>query len=168
VKYLRHLHESEATHLLASLKQIAGFTSGRQKEFFTWKLKNAKLVTIHSTKANKTVDELVTAFLKHYKPKQKQCYTNAWKLATAYPRVFNYVEGELSLSGIPIEHAWNVHLKSGTHIDITTEFVLKGTVEGKEYMQVAEYSADDIYRYADETGDYGGYYRQAFEEHLKK
>lgn len=69
------------------------------------------------------------------KIKIRQCYTNAFRVAFAYPQV-EYVEGEVILPkvGIPIVHAWNC--VDGKHFDLTFELHHPNSLSNEHYPSV--------------------------------
>lgn len=121
--------------IISNMRQIASITSGRQKEFFTFKLEHAKEVAPVSIRDVFTAEE-VERIKREVKPKIKQCFRNATLMAQYFPDIV-YVEGELGIAGvIGIEHAFN--RKGNKYFDVTMEMCLGKDVTKESYVSILE------------------------------
>lgn len=135
-------------------------TSGKQKDYFKAQLDSAKPVEISSLNDIFKKDEINA--IKQLKIRVKECYYNAWKIATTMPGV-KYVEGYVFLYGIPIEHAWNK--KDGKYFDATQEIALKNDLN-TDYTSILELDKSQLYKYTEKTGTYGSYIQIWFKENF--
>lgn len=142
------------------LESLVKVTSGKQQDYFKAQLDVAKPVKIEKLSNVLSADEIKG--IKRLGVKTKECYYNAWKIATTIPGV-KYVEGYHFLYGIPIEHAWNE--KNGKYFDATQELALRSNL-GSDYTAILELNEKQVYKYAEETGHSGSYIPIWFEENF--
>lgn len=135
-------------------------TSGKQQDYFRAQLNSAKPVKVESLHSVLSLDEI--RVVKRLGIKVKECYHNAWKVATTIPGV-KYVEGYTFLYGIPIEHAWNE--KDGKYFDVTEELALQNKLNS-DYTAILELDELEVYRYAEKTGHSGSYIQIWFKENF--
>lgn len=144
------------------VKMCAKCCSGFQKAYFEQKAKDmdsidcVKLDTIFDKSQIKQIKQRV-------RPKQNECYCNAFHFCTQSginDHDIKYVEGYTTVSGIPIEHAWNK--VDDKYIDITFELVLKHDVTKENYVILGEWDADTALKYMAKKGTYGGVYEEQF------
>lgn len=130
-------------------------TTGKQKEYYTDLLQNAKPVKVVSVKDVFT-PEGIRLIKERISPKKKQCYRNASLLTCLFPDVM-YVEGKVMPENMfPIDHAFN---KVGdSYIDITVELVLGEDVTKPDYVVLGEYDNNQVVEVADKTELWGGCY----------
>ena len=141
--------------IIGQIRQIASMTSGRQKEFFTFKLEHAKEVAPVSIRDVFTAEE-IERIKREVRPKIKQCFRNATLMAQYFPDVV-YVEGELGIAGVVgTEHAFN--RKSDKYFDVTIEIGLGSDVTKESYVSILE--EDDknaLTRFIMDTKTYDAY-----------
>lgn len=133
------------------LKNLLSFTSGKQKEYFEWQLKNSKVVELIKGK---------DLGLNIGRPQLKQCYKNAVDCCNLNSGV-KYVEGYGMFMGIPIDHAWCV-TKDGKHFDPTVEGVLEKPFD--EYLAIIELDHNDILKYQIRLKTHGPYMSEVFKD----
>lgn len=145
--------------IIGQIRQIASITSGRQKEFFTFKLEHAKEVAVVSIRDVFTVEE-IERIKREVRPKIKQCFKNATLMAQYFPDVV-YVEGELGIAGvIGTEHAFN--RKGDKYFDVTIEMCLGNVVDvditKESYVSILEEDDKDaLTRFIMDTKTYDAY-----------
>lgn len=121
--------------IISYMRQIASITSGRQKEFFTFKLEHAKEVALVSIRDVFTAEE-IERIKREVRPEKKHCFKNATLMTKLFPDVV-YVEGELGIAGvIGTEHAFN--RKGDKYFDITVEMCLGSDVTKESYVSILE------------------------------
>ena len=156
--------EHQSSQLITYLEQLSNMMKDnpQQKAFFDWEKNNAKQVKIVSTTEIRFKYPKIDEYLKQEdnQPEIKQCYSNAAKLATNVEGV-EYVEGMISMMGIPIDHAWN---KIGNeYFDITKDIALSdATIPNDEYLSIIELDAETTLEYMLDTQVYGGYIQQKY------
>lgn len=138
---------------------------GPQKDFWKWKLKNAKLLTHVKTddirKEYPEIDKYLSSHEGRKDIRMKECYRNAGNLAITVPGV-DYVEGEISYHGIPIEHAWNKI--DGKYFDITKDILFPHNSDYAEYVKVIELDVKEYSRFLFKYKHWGGF---ILEKYLK-
>src|SRR5574344_882359 len=141
--------------IISQIRQIASMTSGRQKEFFNFKLEHAKEVAVVSIRDVFT-DEEIERIKREVKPKIKQCFRNAILMTQYFPDVV-YVEGELGIMGvIGTEHAFN--RKGDTYFDVTMEMCLGKDVTKESYVSILEEdNKDALTQFIMDTKTYDAY-----------
>lgn len=141
--------------IISNMRQIASITSGRQKEFFTFKLEHAKEVAPVSIRDVFTAEE-IERIKREVRPKIKQCFRNAILMTQLFPDVV-YVEGELGIAGVAgTEHAFN--RKGDKYFDVTIEIGLGSDVTKESYVSILE--EDDknaLTRFIMDTKTYDAY-----------
>lgn len=151
------------TRLSNYLDQLVGMNfNEQQKKYFEWQLHNSKTIIVTPTELIRAKYPQINNYLITEAPVIKQCYSNASKLSMYIPEV-KYVEGLVSLFGIPIEHAWNEI--NGEYFDITFDLARKNDPEPtkyrdspyEEYLSIIELDSEKVMDYADQTGYYGPY-----------
>ena len=144
--------------LLTDIEAFASLASGNQKEYFRGLLNAAKPVEVVSIKDVFTKEE-IKMIKRLVSPKKKMCYRNSHLLTLLFPDKAKYVEGRFSCSfiGLPIDHAFN--RVGDKYVDVTVELALKEDVTEHEYIEFAEYDAEQIESAAYETGYYGEIYK---------
>lgn len=141
--------------IIAHIKQIASITSGRQKEFFNFKLEHAKEVAPVSIRDVFTAEE-IERIKREVRPEQKHCFKNATLMTQLFPDVV-YVEGELGIAGvIGTEHAFN--RKGDKYFDVTIEMCLGSDVTKESYVSILEEDDKDALTWFNmDTRTYGAY-----------
>ena len=149
------------SELQQHLKTLTDMTSGKQKDYYEWQHKNSKSVEIS---AIDSFPKYTKELLHNQESQIKQCYRNAALVAISVPEA-KYVEGYVSLHGIPIEHAWN---KIGDkYVDITAEKALGGKADFKEYLSVLDLDGEKTMQLMHKTGEYGSWTGRVFMEDNK-
>lgn len=121
--------------MISQMQRIASITSGRQREFFNFKLRHAKEVAPVSIRDVFTADE-IEWIMEEVKPEKKQCFKNATLITQLFPDVV-YVEGEFGFAGvIGIEHAFN--RRGDKYFDVTAEICLGINVTKESYVSILE------------------------------
>lgn len=141
--------------IIGQIRQIASMTSGRQKEFFTFKLEHAKEVAPVSIRDVFTAEE-IERIKREVRPEKKHCFKNATLMAQYFPDVV-YVEGELGIMGvIGTEHAFN--RKGDKYFDVTMEMCLGKDVTKESYVSILEEDDKDaLTRFIMDTKTYDAY-----------
>lgn len=155
--YAESLQENEST----IISYIEGFLDilpedGKQREFLEWKLKNAKLLThVKTDEISKEYPEIGEYIKRNlHDINMKECYRNAGKLAMDVPGV-DYIEGEISYHGIPIEHAWNKI--DGKYFDITKDILFPKNSDYAEYVKIIELPAKEMLEFVMKYKHWGGW-----------
>lgn len=141
--------------MISQMQRIASITSGRQREFFNFKLRHAKEVAPVSIRDVFTADE-IERIMEEVKPKKKQCFKNATLITQLFPDVV-YVEGEFGFAGvIGIEHAFN--RRGDKYFDVTAEICLGSDVTKESYISILEEDDKDALTWFNmDTKTYGAY-----------
>ena len=151
-------------HTLQSILKLN--MSPRQEKFYQWKLDSYKKVKIVPFKKIKQISDEIESWFNDENIIAKQCFANAFDVSTTIPGV-NYIEGEIDVFGMPIEHAWNEY--KGKHFDLTSEFALHGKTPVKEYVMYQKFSSKEIWKYAEKAMHKGPfiplYYKDQLKEH---
>lgn len=152
--------------MISQMQRIASITSGRQREFFNFKLRHAKEVAPVSIRDVFTADE-IERIIEEVKPKKKQCFKNATLITQLFPDVV-YVEGEFGFAGvIGIEHAFN--RRGDKYFDVTAEICLGSDVTKESYISILEEDDKDaLTRFNMDTKTYGAYIPYYYENFNKK
>jgi hypothetical protein len=157
---------NEGSQIIKYIKDAANMTSGAQKKFWQWKLKNAKLLTHVKTDEIRQLYPEIDEHLKnsHYSVEQKQCYKNAGQLCLNVEGV-SYVEGEISLHGIPIEHAWNKI--DGKYFDITKDILFGNASDYAEYVKIIELEMPEYAGFILKHKHWGGFIVEKYQKDHK-
>ena len=147
--------------LISEMEAFADLLNGIQKEYWLDLLKVAQQVDVVPMSEVFTKDEIKRIKLL-VRPKKKMCYKNSHQLTNLFPEKVKYVEGRMSYSGFPIDHAFN--RVGDKYVDITMELALKRDVRRYEYVKFAEYDTRQIHTAALATGYYGNYYNFYWKE----
>lgn len=141
--------------MIRQIRRIASITSGRQKEFFNFKLEHAKEVAPVSIRDVFT-DEEIERIKREVRPEKKHCFKNATLMTQLFPDVV-YVEGELGIMGvIGTEHAFN--RKGDKYFDVTMEMCLGKDVTKESYVSILEEDDKDALTcFIMDTKTYGAY-----------
>lgn len=141
--------------MISQMQRIASITSGRQREFFNFKLQHAKEVAPVSIHDVFTTDE-IERIMEEVRPKKKHCFKNATLMAQLFPDVV-YVEGELGIAGvIGTEHAFN--RRGDKYFDVTVEMCLGSDVTKESYISILEEDDKDALTWFNmDTKTYGAY-----------
>ena len=141
--------------MIRQIRRIASITSGRQKEFFNFKLEHAKEVAPMSIRDVFT-DEEIERIKREVRPEKKHCFKNATLMTQLFPDVV-YVEGELGIMGvIGTEHAFN--RKGDKYFDVTMEMCLGKDVTKESYVSILEEDDKDALTcFIMDTKTYGAY-----------
>lgn len=150
--------------LISDMEAFADLLNGIQKDYWLDLLKVAQQVEVVPMSEVFTKDEIKRIKLL-VRPKKKMCYNNSHQLTYLFPEKVKYVEGRMSYSGLPIDHAFN--RVSDKYVDITIELALKRDVRKYEYVKFAEYDTRQIHTAALSTGYYGNYYNFYWKEAKK-
>ena len=145
--------------IIDELKQIATLLNGKQREAYEEMITDAKVVEIVPMSEVFTAQE-IEVIKKVVKPKQHECYKNAYQLAMLFSDKVRYCEGKMTVANklVGIEHAWN---KVGNkYIDITMELVLGHdmTQYGEEYVSLGDWGSKELLDISQRMGFYGGVY----------
>ena len=146
-----------ATYLKEHLRELSRLNMPeKQKRFYQWEYRVSKPVDVVPYKSVPGLGPVVTAFLKRYKPKIKECYVTAWRVTMDIPGVY-YIDGfrDLTKIPIPIEHAWNYY--KGKYFDLTSEIALKDDVRRVNYLQMLKLNRTELSIITLRTKTYGGY-----------
>lgn len=158
---IKFLHENIQNYLSSLVKM--GFNEVQQK-YFKWQLKSMKVVQIQSYKSNEELKIEIESFIKHYKVKVKDCYTTAAKCCL-YCDDVEYIEGYISYSGIPIEHAFNYY--KGIYFDLTAEILFDSKM-GNEHVQIVKLDKSLLSKYMTKTGYYGEMIQNFYKDKIIK
>ena len=141
--------------MISQMQRIASITSGRQREFFNFKLQHAKEVAPVSIHDVFTAEE-IERIMEEVRPEKKHCFKNATLMAQLFPDVV-YVEGELGIMGvIGIEHAFN--RKGDKYFDVTMEMCLGKNVTKESYVSILEEDDKDaLTQFIMDTKTYDAY-----------
>lgn len=142
-------------------KQIADMMSGKQKDFWEWKLKNAQLLTYVKTDDIRKQYPQIDEYLKNnpHNVNQKECFKNAGQLCIEVEGV-DYVEGEILYHGIPLEHAWNKI--DGKYFDITKDILFPKNSDYSEYVKIIELDIIEYTRFMFKYKHWGGFVREQY------
>ncbi len=99
--------------LMSELRQYVELLAGLQRKPEGWHSTPAKLLLERGVSKRPTTDTF-----KGRRGTKRRCYMNAFRLASARPELA-YVEGYVTVYGVPIEHAWCEHRETGEVIDPT-------------------------------------------------
>lgn len=145
--------------IIDELKQIATLLSGKQREAYDEMITDAKEVEVVPISEVFT-DQEINLIKKAVKPKQHECYKNAYQLAMLFPDKVKYCEGKMTVANklVGIEHAWN--RVGNKYIDITMELVLGHdmTKYGEEYVSLGDWGSKELLDISQRMGFYGGVY----------
>lgn len=164
LKTFEQYNNEDNSIILTYLKDILKLNlSENQKKILEWKLSNAKKIIM--TPVKNIIEEYpeLEKLLQLNKFKKGDCFKNAYTISTRhFQEEILYIEGEVTIYGVPIEHAWN---KIGNkYFDVTLN-------EDKfigECVSFVELTPEQIMTYASKTGVYGGYLTQNYIDYLKK
>ena len=152
--------ESHIIDMMKAFAEMKGLGE-RQLSFFKWKYENAKLLKNVRTDDIAQQYPEIKKYLKTHRRDivMKQCYKNAAQLCLYVPNV-EYVEGEISFHGIPLDHAWNKI--DGKYFDITKDMLFKDAEDYAEYVSVIELDPKELIDFMHQTGTYGGFLREKY------
>lgn len=145
--------------IIEEMQQIATFFTGKQKEVYQEMINDAREAEIVPMSEVFTEKE-INMIRKIVRPKQHECYKNAFRLTTLFFDRVKYCEGKMSVKGIvSIEHAWNKI--DGKYVDITRELVLGDNVEEnkEDYVSFLEIGAEELLDVSSRMEFYGGVYQ---------
>lgn len=111
------------TPLKLYLKQLEKLYAGQKQyaDFYRWQQNRCRRLKIVSYKSNPELKETIEKIYGDFsKVKQNQCFHNAVTCCLNDPE-FQYIEGYISVHGLPLEHAWNRW--RGIDIDLTQEIL---------------------------------------------
>ena len=100
--------------------------------------KAKELTEVSLIESNEEIAEAIEDFKLSYEIKPKECYNNSCVLTLLNPD-FEYVVGYyLNTQGLPIPlgHAWNYHVPSGTYIDMTREAFLSSEFQYASMLRI--------------------------------
>jgi len=150
-------------------KQFAKLTSGNQKDFWEWKIANAEILRHVKTDDIRKEYPEIDEYLKNnvHNVRQKECYKNAGELCINVEGV-DYVEGEISFKGIPIEHAWNKI--DGKYFDITKDILFPHNSDYAEYVKIIELDVKEYSRFLFKYKHWGGFILEKYlkDNHIKE
>lgn len=141
--------------------KMAELSDGMQKEYYSKLLADAREVKV--TRLAEALDEDEIGRIRDIvSPEPHQCYANSMKTALVklLGRNFKYCEGFIVVNGFPVEHAFNS--VNGVYVDVTADLALGGLKEGTGYILTGEWSPDKALGVMEDTGVYGGVYREIF------
>lgn len=145
--------------IIDEFKQIATLLSGKQREAYEEMINDAKVVEIVPMSEVFNAQE-IEMIRKIVRPKQHECYKNAYQLTTLFSDRVKYCEGKMTVANklVGIEHAWNK--VDGKYIDITMEMVLEQdmTQYGEEYVSLGDWGSNELIDISQRMGFYGGVY----------
>ena len=145
--------------IIDELKQISKLLSGKQKEAYEEMISDAKDIKVVPLSEVFTAHE-IEVIRKVVRPKQHECYKNAYQLTTLFPDKVKHCEGKMTVANklISIEHAWNKI--DGKYVDITMEMVLGNdmTKLNEEYAVLGEWDANSLIDISSKMEFYGGVY----------
>ena len=142
----------------------------RDKEankFFVWQKNISQEVKIVSYKDIPEIKKNVEMFLQFYRIKVKECFKNSYMVCSYIPKI-NYVEGMISVLGIPLDHAWNSY--KGQYFDLTEEIVLKALEKSSklEYLKILDMDLGTVTEMASETMVYDTYLKTYYNKKILK
>jgi len=149
------------SYIISMFKQLANMTSGEQKKFIDWKIANANIVKCVKTSDIQRRYPEIDYYIKTNKRniKKKECFKNAGKLCTEIEGVY-YVEGEVSLYGVPIKHAWN--RIDDKYFDVTIDFIFNNSLPFNEYVKIIEMHTKEYMKFLIEYKHWGGFVSEKY------
>lgn len=142
--------------LLTQFEMLASISNlcDKQHQYYAWIANNAQLVNVTSIQCLADSYPHFVAWLLDVDFRKHECYSNAWQVCShAYNKYHNlrveYVEGQLDMYGIGIDHAFNkvVDWSTGTtqefYIDVTSELVLAKDAQELESQQCLVFKSFD-------------------------
>lgn len=138
------------------IRQLGEITTGKQKEYFDWQLKNARDYDIVSISK---LPESVQQAVKAEQIEMKQCYKNAAQISMRTGA--KYVEGIALFAGsIPIEHAWNEI--DGQAFDPTMEMLFGKNSNMSHYLGFVSLDREELTQHLLDSESYGPHASQVF------
>lgn len=154
---------------LETIKQtwaaFATLTQGVARRVFLQKLRDGQDIKAHRLADVFTPEELREIY-DYVRPQKHFCFMNAQRLCELFPSRVKYVEGEVMVCGVPVQHAWNV-VDGCTHVDVTFELALNDDPRRDEYCALGVYDINDVRRVELETREYGGVYAYYLKQKLQ-
>lgn len=148
-------------HLKEDLSNFANLLGNTQQgDFYRAKADSAKEVKVELMEDVLTDEQIKK--VRKLGIRMKECYRNAYLIAQALD--CEYVEGQMSLFGIAIDHAFN---KIGDrYFDATKEIAL-GETDEREYISIGAWKSNEVWRVIKRIGYYGDIYNHLYIEQLK-
>ncbi len=114
-----------------------------QLAYWDWLDKDGKVIKCKSYKSDPKLEQIVEDDLKFgNSPQMKECYRNAWMIASLNSREIDVIVGySAALGAIPIEHAWNYYRPKKIYFDLTFEMCLKKDPSKETYLQIIKTDA---------------------------
>lgn len=168
--------------LLTQFEMLASISNlcDKQHQYYAWIANNAQLVNVTSIQCLADSYPHFVAWLLDADFRKHECYANAWQVCShAYNKYHNlrveYVEGQLDMYGIGIDHAFNkvVDWSTGTtrefYIDVTSELVLAKDAQELESQQCLVFKSFDYRETAKlllKTRTHGYVFQQWFRDNI--
>ena len=136
-----------------------------QRDFIKFEIKNSKdcnIVSINTLDENDIIQ--ITEFFNSNNFQLHECY----KISFLFSQFFkdsSYIEGEVLIKGIPIEHSWNKY--KGHYIDLNNDFLWKKSIIPIEYVSFLEFEYSELFKYI-ELGYYGPFIKEYFKNNYFK
>ena len=131
--------------------------------YYEWEYDNAKRIKIVSYTSNSYLKRVIDKGLgsnKHGAIRPKNCFHNALLACFAWSKI-EYVEGYISISGIPLEHSWNRW--NGIDFDLTQEILQQRKVPHYEILSL---DGNQVRFWASELGTTGPYRQDYYYTHV--
>jgi len=153
--------------LISHMEAFVKLTSGKQKEYWEWKVQNAKLLKHVKTNEIRRDYPDIDYYLKHheYDVNFKECFRNAGNMCINVKNV-KYVEGEISYKGIPLDHAWNKI--DDKYFDITKDILFPKNSDYAEYVSIIEMNKEEYIKFILKYKHWGGFIAEKFLKEKKK
>jgi hypothetical protein len=147
---VQHSLEESLISILKSMADLGDKSDpeGTQAKYWRWKYKNAKVVKIVSYKELDIAERLESMFEDNVN--LHECYKTALTASIIINGV-DFVSGEASYSGVPIDHAWNFY--KGKYFDLQQEFGLKGESPFKEYVKILQIDGKTAQKYLSKSNN---------------
>lgn len=177
-KYIEFITESDDHSTANMLKNFARLSSGYQKEYFERKLSCLRQIEVHSV-YDLFESDVIDRLRKYGRFQKKECYSNSLHAANILESIgklsvngqvmenpeVKYVEGYMTVIGIPIDHAFN---KIGDYyFDVTVDFLLDSKDKG-DYSVIGEWDYREALSIMAEEGYYGGVFDTLFKNSYKE
>lgn len=159
----------------------------KQQHAMEWKLKISQPVEMFPIKVALSVigGIDVEKYMRRMGLVMKGCYPNSAKMVyhlfkhLPWNIKIRYVEGMCTVSGIPIEHAWNKLIilnpdgstQKEMHFDVTMEYVngydFHDSIAEEEYVSFITFGYDDVVKYMFSSECYGPWLQNYYDEYEK-
>ena len=161
--------------MLASMSKL----DRRQHQYYEWIANNAQLVNVTSIQKLVELQPKFAMWLLDADFRKHECYSNAWQVCShafgSHNMKIQYVEGQLDIYGIGIDHAFNKVIDWSTgktqefYIDVTSEIVLAKDAQelaGTQYLVFKNFDYQEAMSLLLKTKMYGCVFQQWFRDNI--